>query len=485
MSYDLREGDRVRHESQGLGEIRTINNENGVARVVFDNSANDNGPFGENLTAVGLDRLSKVEPESKEDRIKRIQQEARATLEQYRTEPLYVLATALNRGPDSQDWNDAIIYARDVLSDLDEEEWLLLPKQHVTLLLAALDADDCVDWGHGSTFDKVAESVGFVPVASPLEHVEDSANQALATLQEFHDSEHPLHRPSCAACRNRYDSTPSNFIDNGLEPLKEKPATQFRNPLYDKLVKKKYARRDRGQELQPFDAVEIFRGHFSTYLEEIAELLDVDVSDVRVDELAILLYGTKGDDPYEWNRLRCDEREREVAELPDELKTVAPKGPEAEPICTGCDSPSSKCGPQLWRQQKKCCPDCSHTAAWYEAFEEPEGEELPEGTYWDKDGELRDSTDHTGEFIDSIAVEDMPGVSQPDKTLREKRDRYLGDLRAASPGEVLDGLDRIDREHFDSKRDELEWLIKTENHDIIDAEYTVELFEEKLFGDNQ
>lgn len=29
--------------------------------------------------------------------------------------------------------------------------------------------------------------------------------------------------------------------------------------------------------------------------------------------------------------------------------------------CLGCNSPLTKCGPELWKQQKKCCPDCSHT----------------------------------------------------------------------------------------------------------------------------
>ncbi len=29
-------------------------------------------------------------------------------------------------------------------------------------------------------------------------------------------------------------------------------------------------------------------------------------------------------------------------------------------ICEGCDSHYDKCGPALWVQQKKCCPDCTH-----------------------------------------------------------------------------------------------------------------------------
>lgn len=30
------------------------------------------------------------------------------------------------------------------------------------------------------------------------------------------------------------------------------------------------------------------------------------------------------------------------------------------PICTGCRGHVRNCGPALWRQQRKCCPDCSH-----------------------------------------------------------------------------------------------------------------------------
>jgi len=33
---------------------------------------------------------------------------------------------------------------------------------------------------------------------------------------------------------------------------------------------------------------------------------------------------------------------------------------EQQRICDGCDTPYSQCGPKLWAQQKKCCPDCSH-----------------------------------------------------------------------------------------------------------------------------
>jgi hypothetical protein len=28
--------------------------------------------------------------------------------------------------------------------------------------------------------------------------------------------------------------------------------------------------------------------------------------------------------------------------------------------CSGCGCPLEKCGPQLWMQEKKCCPECAH-----------------------------------------------------------------------------------------------------------------------------
>lgn len=31
-------------------------------------------------------------------------------------------------------------------------------------------------------------------------------------------------------------------------------------------------------------------------------------------------------------------------------------------ICTGCGHPIEDCGPKIWKQQKKCCPDCSHVS---------------------------------------------------------------------------------------------------------------------------
>jgi hypothetical protein len=32
-------------------------------------------------------------------------------------------------------------------------------------------------------------------------------------------------------------------------------------------------------------------------------------------------------------------------------------------FCEGCDCPASRCGPVLWKEQRKCCPDCTHEVA--------------------------------------------------------------------------------------------------------------------------
>lgn len=41
--------------------------------------------------------------------------------------------------------------------------------------------------------------------------------------------------------------------------------------------------------------------------------------------------------------------------------------------CSWCAGHVSKCGPPLWAEQKKCCPDCTHTReAW-----EREGQAQP------------------------------------------------------------------------------------------------------------
>ena len=29
-------------------------------------------------------------------------------------------------------------------------------------------------------------------------------------------------------------------------------------------------------------------------------------------------------------------------------------------LCSGCGAPYARCGPELWTQQRKCCPDCTH-----------------------------------------------------------------------------------------------------------------------------
>ncbi len=31
-------------------------------------------------------------------------------------------------------------------------------------------------------------------------------------------------------------------------------------------------------------------------------------------------------------------------------------------VCLGCDGEWRRCGPTLWDQGCKCCPDCSHVA---------------------------------------------------------------------------------------------------------------------------
>lgn len=31
-------------------------------------------------------------------------------------------------------------------------------------------------------------------------------------------------------------------------------------------------------------------------------------------------------------------------------------------VCSGCQCPVDRCGPKLWIQGRKCCPDCEHVA---------------------------------------------------------------------------------------------------------------------------
>jgi len=76
-----------------------------------------------------------------------------------------------------------------------------------------------------------------------------------------------------------------------------------------------------------------------------------------------------------WNVIKIDVHSRltNTEECPYELLAEGISREEAieklmsiasrlEEICEGCDTHISKCGPHLWAQQKKCCPDCSHQA---------------------------------------------------------------------------------------------------------------------------
>lgn len=47
------------------------------------------------------------------------------------------------------------------------------------------------------------------------------------------------------------------------------------------------------------------------------------------------------------------ERNRLLGELQAEMRAQ-------HNACTGCGAPMTRCGPRLWAQQMKCCPDCSH-----------------------------------------------------------------------------------------------------------------------------
>lgn len=40
--------------------------------------------------------------------------------------------------------------------------------------------------------------------------------------------------------------------------------------------------------------------------------------------------------------------------------TLEPMVVYPQPPCQGCDAPIERCGPALWVQGRKCCPDCTH-----------------------------------------------------------------------------------------------------------------------------
>ncbi len=68
------------------------------------------------------------------------------------------------------------------------------------------------------------------------------------------------------------------------------------------------------------------------------------------------------------NQQRADERIPILLQIPAAVRFVS-----CEPllsaihlskwlgICKGCGSPATRCGPDLWKKNKKCCPDCTHT----------------------------------------------------------------------------------------------------------------------------
>jgi len=40
--------------------------------------------------------------------------------------------------------------------------------------------------------------------------------------------------------------------------------------------------------------------------------------------------------------------------------TLEPAQVGPQPPCQGCGAPIERCGPALWLQGRKCCPDCTH-----------------------------------------------------------------------------------------------------------------------------
>ncbi len=44
----------------------------------------------------------------------------------------------------------------------------------------------------------------------------------------------------------------------------------------------------------------------------------------------------------------------------DKALAVLDGGKKAK--CRNCGTPLEKCGPNLWKEGKKCCPDCTHEA---------------------------------------------------------------------------------------------------------------------------
>ena len=87
--------------------------------------------------------------------------------------------------------------------------------------------------------------------------------------------------------------------------------------------------------------------------------------------------------------------------------------------CNGCDCPLERCGPKLWVQQKKCCPDCSHvagTSIYWEAIREltAERDQLKrENESWRLTAPYRD----TAEMLNEMS---LMAVAERDAAVQER-----------------------------------------------------------------
>jgi hypothetical protein len=212
------------------------------------------------------------------------------------------------------------------------------------------------------------------------------------------------------------------------------------------------------------------------------------------------------------------------------------KEPSDGSICIGCNSPASRCGPELWKQSRKCCPDCSHTTAGsvdldlkrlgeieprltepslegllagtefdISHIEEPEGEEREECAHLRTDGSCTPigwtmclDCEQEIEIEDDSRCVDEPGMPQyagpapqPHKTLRET---FRSVLRRWDP-DASDGVIEHRTERlmgileggFGSKREQLEeFLANVARFEETDEGATdMESLESILFGDDQ
>lgn len=69
----------------------------------------------------------------------------------------------------------------------------------------------------------------------------------------------------------------------------------------------------------------------------------------------------------------CTVRATNVATHMGFTLTCEPLVPNPQPPCQGCGSEVIDCGPALWMQGKKCCPDCTHGMDGPNEEYEPEG----------------------------------------------------------------------------------------------------------------